>query len=116
MKLFGTSGIRGEYGKEVTEELAKKLAYAINHYTDGKVAIAIDTRISGPSLKKALINNLNNDVIDFGVIPTPLICFGVRRTDAKIGVIITASHNPAEDNGFKSVSYTHLTLPTTPYV
>lgn len=98
---FGTSGIRGEYPKVVNEELAKKLANAINNYTDGKVAVAMDTRLSGPSLKKVLIENLNNDVLDFGVVPTPVLCFGIKNTDASIGVMITASHNPAQDNGFK---------------
>jgi phosphoglucosamine mutase len=98
---FGTSGIRGEYPTKINEELAKKLAYAINNYTDGKVAIAIDTRLSGPSLKKALIENLNNDVLDFGIVPTPVLCYGIKNTDASIGIMITASHNPAQDNGFK---------------
>lgn len=98
---FGTSGIRGKYPEVINEELAKKLAYAINSYTKGKVAIATDTRLSGPSLKKALIENTNNDILDFGVVPTPLLCFGIENSDAAIGVMITASHNPREDNGFK---------------
>jgi phosphoglucosamine mutase len=98
---FGTSGIRGEYPTIINEALAKKLAYAINNYTKGKVAIAMDTRLSGPPLKKALIENLNNDVLDFGVVPTPVLCFGIKNTDASTGIMITASHNPAQDNGFK---------------
>lgn len=101
MKLFGTSGIRGRYPKKINEELAKKIAYAINSYTDGKIAIATDTRTSGPNLKNALIENLNNDIIDFGIVPTPVLCFGVKNSEAKVGIMITASHNPSEDNGFK---------------
>ncbi len=100
---FGTSGIRGKYPEEINEKLAKKLAYAINQYTTGKVAIATDTRLSGPSLKQELIDNLNRETLDFGIVPTPLLCFGIKNTEAKIGVMITASHNPAEDNGFKLI-------------
>ncbi len=102
MKLFGTSGIRGKYPDFVNEKMAAKLAYAINKYAKGQVAVAMDPRLSGPKLKKALVDKIKQNVIDFGMVPTPVFCFGIKEHhDIDMGVMITASHNPAEYNGFK---------------
>jgi len=96
MKLFGTSGIRGTYGKEINEELAFKLGSCLSEKI---VGIGMDVRLSCDSLKKNILKGLNK-VIDFGLVPTPVLCFGVSKYAEK-GIMITASHCPKEMNGFK---------------
>jgi phosphomannomutase len=102
MKFFGSSGIRGKYGEKITEALAVEVGRAVGTYTEKKVvAVAMDSRLSGPSLKKALISGLSDtgvQVIDLGIVPTPLLAFGTRELGAGAGIMITASHNPSEYN------------------
>lgn len=110
-KYFGTDGIRGTYGSALmNESFAQKVGQAIGAFLkthcpdDPTVAIASDTRPSGPSLKQALIEGLCGmgvKIIDFGVAPTPALSFGVLKHNASFGVMITASHNPFGDNGIK---------------
>ena len=106
MLFFGTSGVRGVYGEKITEGFAVELGEAFGTYVKKKhVAIAIDSRLSGPSLKKSLAEGLKLagvDITDFGIVPTPLLAFGTRTIRAGGGVMITASHNPSEYNGFKT--------------
>ena len=102
-KYFGTSGIRGLYGKKIDEDLAYRLGKAVSEFVSfGKVIIARDPRISGPSLRKALLRGLKGcEIVDVGVVPTPVLSFSVSKLGADIGIMITASHNPSEYNGFK---------------
>ena len=102
------SGIRGIYGSELTEDLAKKYAHAFSdflHEKTGKkdlvIVIGRDSRNSGPALLKVFLDYLDADVINVGVLPTPFVQNAVRDFNADAGVIITASHNPPEYNGFK---------------
>ncbi|AGB40292.1 phosphoglucosamine mutase [Halobacteroides halobius DSM 5150] len=107
-ELFGTDGVRGEANQDITAELAFKLGKAGAHYlTDGKeakVLIGKDTRVSGDMLEAALvagITSLGFDVIKVGVVPTPVVAYLTRKLDVAAGVMISASHNPACDNGIK---------------
>lgn len=111
-KYFGTDGIRGEANKELTVELALKLGYALGYtlkkqYPDKKrirVIMGSDTRKSGYMLRSALTAGLNSMGIniDFvGVIPTPGVAYLTEKSTAKAGIMISASHNPAKDNGIK---------------
>jgi len=104
MKLFGTSGIRGKYGETVTEALALDVGRAMGSLLDGAIAVGMDSRTSGPSLKNALISGIisqGNDVFDVGISPTPTVGVAIREYGCCAGVVITASHNPPEYNGIK---------------
>ncbi|MDA2939254.1 phosphoglucosamine mutase, partial [Acidobacteria bacterium AH-259-A15] len=104
MKLFGSSGIRGRYGSFVTPDLALKLGRAVGSLDYRSVIVARDTRLSGETLCHALRTGLLSsgcEVVDLGVLPTPLLCFATRHFGKDCGVMITASHNPGEYNGFK---------------
>ncbi|QSX08160.1 phosphoglucosamine mutase [Alkalibacter rhizosphaerae] len=108
-RLFGTDGVRGIANKELTPELAFALGRAgafvlaqNNHKP--KFVIGKDTRISGDLLESALIAgilSIGGEVIRAGVIPTPAIAVLNRLLRADAGVMISASHNPAEFNGIK---------------
>ncbi len=107
-RLFGTNGIRGVVGKDMTAELAVRVGKAIGtHFEGGPVALARDTRLSGPMLSLAVASGLmaaGCEVIDLGVVPTPCAQFYVHTLGTlKGGVVITASHNPREFNGIKAV-------------
>lgn len=108
-KLFGTDGVRGIANKDLTPELAYKLARAsacvlFKNKDKTKVIIGKDTRISGDMLENAMVAGLLSvgvDVISLGIIPTPAIAHLVRELGADAGIMISASHNPAEYNGIK---------------
>jgi phosphoglucosamine mutase len=102
--MFGTSGVRGPVGETVTADLALDIGRAL--VTDGAdtVVIGRDARESGEPLRRALsagITECGGDVIDVGVQSTPTVARSVVDEDADAGVVITASHNPAPDNGIK---------------
>lgn len=110
MKYFGTDGIRGAYkGPCVNEAFFEKLgAAAVRHlqknivFRQPVIAIAGDPRFSSESLKSAFCKGLKSaKVLDFGTVPTPALAFGVLDCGADLGVMITASHNSASDNGIK---------------
>ncbi|MDP2909371.1 MAG: phosphoglucosamine mutase [Nanoarchaeota archaeon] len=103
MSLFGTSGIRGVYGESITKQLARDIGKALGTYAKSEtIIVGMDPRLSGPLLKKALISSIlrYKNVVDLNMAPTPVVAFGCK-TSSKEGVIITASHNPKEYNGFK---------------
>ncbi|VGR64552.1 phosphoglucosamine mutase [Streptococcus pyogenes] len=109
-KYFGTDGVRGEANVELTPELAFQLGrfggYVLSqHETERpKVFVARDTRISGEMLESALIAGLLSvgiEVYKLGVLATPGVSYLVRTEKASAGVMISASHNPALDNGIK---------------
>jgi phosphoglucosamine mutase len=119
-KLFGTDGVRGVANKVLTAELAYRLgragAYVLSDKGKKKPLIVIgrDTRISGYMLEGALsagINSVGGDVIRIGVLPTPAVAFITRSINASAGIVISASHNPVEDNGIKFFSSTGYKLP-----
>ena len=109
-KYFGTDGVRGEANVELTPELAFKLGrfggYVLSqHETEAqKVFVGRDTRISGEMLESALVAGLLSvgiHVYKLGVLATPAVAYLVKTEGASAGVMISASHNPALDNGIK---------------
>jgi len=110
-KLFGTDGIRGLANKyPITAEMAIKVgravAYVFGRKEKGRLKIIIgkDTRISGYMLEYALISgicSMGADAYLAGVLPTPGIAYITASTDADVGIVISASHNPFYDNGIK---------------
>lgn len=111
-RLFGTDGVRGRVNTKLTCSLAYKIGLAYGKiYRErqmaGSVLIGRDTRISGDMLEKALAAGLMAQgvpVVSLGVIPTPGVAFLVRQQGAAAGAVISASHNPAYDNGIKFFS------------
>lgn len=111
-KYFGTDGVRGVANSELTPELAFKLGrfggYVLRQHAKDiahpLVLVARDTRISGQLLEYALVSGLLSvgiEVLQLGVIPTPGVAYLTRIQGAVAGVMISASHNPAGDNGIK---------------
>lgn len=108
-KYFGTDGVRGVANAELTPELAFKLGrfggYVLTKDAERpKVLIGRDTRISGPMLEGALVAGLLSigaEVMRLGVISTPGVAYLTKAMDAQAGVMISASHNPVQDNGIK---------------
>ena len=102
---FGTDGIRGVANTDLTPEFAVRLGRALAaNVAAGPFIIARDTRLSGDMLEGALIAGLlssGRNVLSAGIMPTPALAFLTRMSDAAVGVMISASHNPIEDNGFK---------------
>ena len=108
--MFGTDGVRGVANTELTCELAMQLgraaALVLTRHTSHKPKIVIgkDTRISSDVLEAAMtagICSVGADVLSLGVIPTPAVAFLVKEYGADAGVMISASHNPVQDNGIK---------------
>jgi phosphoglucosamine mutase len=119
-KLFGTDGIRGVANLEpMTSEIAMQLGRAAAHIfmrRSGRhqVVIGKDTRLSGYMLESALtsgICSMGVDVLLVGPMPTPAIAFLTRSLRADAGVVISASHNPYQDNGIKFFSNEGFKLP-----
>jgi phosphomannomutase/phosphoglucomutase len=107
MRLFGTNGIRGVVGKELTPDLAMRVGRAIATWR-GRALLAVgrDTRASGPMLRDAVVSGLlasGAHVVDIGVLPSPALQYYVKERGLAGGVIVTASHNPPEWNGIKVV-------------
>jgi phosphoglucosamine mutase len=108
-KYFGTDGIRGRANGVITPELALKVGQAAGlMFQRGdyrhRVVIGKDTRLSGYMIETALIagfTSMGMDVLQLGPMPTPAVAMLTRSMRADIGVMISASHNPFEDNGIK---------------
>ena len=111
MIKFGTDGVRGQANSELTPEMAFKLGrfggYVLAQHIEDeqpRVLVGRDTRISGRMLEYALIAGLLSvgaEVLRVGVISTPGVAYLTRQQNAAAGIMISASHNPAEDNGIK---------------
>lgn len=111
MIKFGTDGVRGKANSELTPEIAFKLGrfggYVLAQHIEAdrpRVLVGRDTRISGRMLEYALISGLLSvgaEVLRLGVISTPGVAYLTQQQDAAAGIMISASHNPAEDNGIK---------------
>lgn len=119
-KYFGTDGIRGTVGiAPITPDFVLKLGWAIgrvlkNGYNKNKVLIGKDTRISGYMFESALQAGLSAagmDILLLGPMPTPAIAYLTRTFHAVAGIVISASHNPFQDNGIKIFSGNGTKLP-----
>ena len=119
MALFGTDGIRGVAGAELTAELAMQVgraaAYVLaEHHGAGPLfLIGRDTRVSGSMLEAALVAGITSGggvVESCGVIPTPGLAALVLKRGADAGIVVSASHNPFADNGIKFFSHEGLKL------
>ncbi len=105
-KLFGTSGIRGLIGSEVTCELALNVGKSMAYYlgNEGTVVLGYDTRTTNKMLDQAICAGLLEsgvNVIKIGMVPTPLVGYATEKLDADAGIMLTASHNPSPYNGIK---------------
>ncbi|HEY8913836.1 phosphoglucosamine mutase [Lacisediminihabitans sp.] len=127
-RLFGTDGVRGLANQDITVELALSLAQAASivlgkgRFADGRRAsgrrpvgvIARDPRVSGEFIAAAVAAGFASsgvDVLDAGIIPTPAAAFLIADVKADFGVVISASHNPAADNGIKFFAVGGTKLP-----
>ena len=107
--IFRQYDVRGIVGRDLTTDVARALgrAYALyldRHQLAGAVAVGRDNRPSGKDLRDALVDGLNTggrDVVDIGVVPTPLLYWSLHHEEVTGGIQITGSHNPPEYNGFK---------------
>jgi len=105
MSAFKAYDVRGIYGEDLTDELAYRVGYHLPELLDSDhVLIGRDARTSSPSLFKAMCEGVLDrgcDVWDIGICTTPTVYFAAPHLEAKASVMITASHNPKEYNGFK---------------
>ncbi|WP_323140133.1 phosphomannomutase/phosphoglucomutase [Massilia phyllosphaerae] len=108
--IFKAYDIRGVIGSTLDEGIARKIGQAFGAAAlakgERKVVIGRDGRLSGPGLAKALAEGLQAagvDVIDLGMVATPMVYFGTNVLDAHSGIMVTGSHNPPDYNGFKMV-------------
>jgi phosphoglucosamine mutase len=109
-RLFGTDGVRGVFGRDLTTDLARSIGTAAvtvlvrERRRAPTFVIGRDTRASGPVLEDALVEGIlagGGNVIRAGVVPTPAVAFLTAELGVECGVVISASHNPPEDNGIK---------------
>jgi phosphomannomutase / phosphoglucomutase len=109
-RLFGTDGVRGIVGKEMTHEVALRLGLAVgtHHKPGSTIAVGRDARLSGPMLASAAVAGLlaaGCNVVRLGIVPTPGIqLYAAAHEKVDAALIITASHNPAEWNGIKYIA------------
>ena len=115
--LFGTDGVRGVANRDLTPDLALALGRAaalVMAPKGGELVVGRDTRVSGPMLESALVAGLcsaGSNVLLAGVIPSPAVAFLTIDEKASGGAVISASHNPVDDNGIKFFSHEGLKLP-----
>ena len=104
-RLFGTNGVRGVFGEELTLNLVVDLSYSLaTYFKKGPIIIGYDGRKSSPVLSKivsSVINSAGIDVDNAGLVPTPCLQYAAKRVGYNGGIMITASHNPPEYNGIK---------------
>lgn len=101
--IFRAYDIRGIYPTQINEEFAYKLGRSFATFNPGKIVVGRDCRIGGESLKRELVKGLTEsgaEVIDIGIVPTPLVIFSIGYYNFDGGISITASHNPKEHQGF----------------
>src|SRR5487761_266119 len=124
-RIFGTDGVRGVAGVELTAQLAMDLAVAavpvlapvaaaLGHARRPSAVIGRDSRASGDFLEAAVVAGLASsgvDVLRLGVIPTPGVAYLTGALNADFGVVLSASHNPAADNGIKFFGRSGVKLP-----
>lgn len=112
--IFRSYDVRGIYPTEINEEAAEAVGGAVVKYLKAKqVVVGRDMRLSSPSLYRSLVKGITNagaDVIDIGMVPTPVVYFTVAKFGYDAGIMISASHNPPEYNGLKIVRKKALQL------
>jgi phosphomannomutase/phosphoglucomutase len=108
--IFKAYDIRGVIGKTLDAAVARRIGQAFGRAVlakgEQRVVIGRDGRLSGPELSGALAQGLQAagiDVIDLGVVATPMVYYGTKVLDAQSGIMVTGSHNPPDYNGFKMV-------------
>jgi phosphoglucosamine mutase len=113
--IFGTDGVRGVAGSELSAELALLVGRAAGSYLrGGPVVVGRDTRRSGEMLSSALqagFHSMGVDTVDVGILPSGGISYLTATSGATMGAIVSASHNPAEDNGIKLLAARGTKLP-----
>ncbi|UCE57255.1 MAG: phosphomannomutase/phosphoglucomutase [Candidatus Bathyarchaeota archaeon] len=104
--IFRAYDIRGIFGEDLTEEGAIRIGAAFANFVgeEKEVLVGRDVRLSGEKLRNALVSGLISccNVTDVGIVPTPLLFFAINLLQKDAGIMITASHNPPEWNGFKA--------------
>jgi phosphoglucosamine mutase len=108
-QLFGTDGIRGNADDDLTPELVRDIARAVAVWaTEGasppRIVVGRDTRTSGPRLERSFVEGAcaaGADVLLGGVLPTAAVAYLMTLLDCDVGIVISASHNPPQDNGIK---------------
>jgi phosphomannomutase/phosphoglucomutase len=114
-RLFGTNGVRGVYGQELTHDLVIDLCYALGTYfSKGPIVVGYDGRKSHAVLSRLVRSTLNSaglDTVNAGLIPTPCLQYAAKRLGYNGGVMITASHNPPEYNGIKPTASDGVEIP-----
>ncbi|OLC24970.1 MAG: phosphoglucosamine mutase [Thaumarchaeota archaeon 13_1_40CM_4_48_7] len=104
-RLFGTNGVRGIYGQELTHDVVIDLCYALGTYFGkGPIVVGYDGRKSSPVLSRlvrATLNSAGLDTANAGLLPTPCLQYAAKRLGYSGGIMVTASHNPPQYNGIK---------------
>ena len=104
MSIYKDCDIRGIYGREITAPECRQIGRALATMVPGKILLGGDLRLSTPELKAALRDGLlesGAELVDLGTIPTPVLYYALKHSDAAAGATVTASHNPPEYNGVK---------------
>jgi phosphomannomutase/phosphoglucomutase len=106
--IFGAYDIRGRYPEEINERVVRMIAEALSQtlFRRGRIVVAHDVRLSSPSLYRAVLSAFRGraaKVVRVGLATTPMLYFLVNELKAQGGIMVTASHNPAEENGLKIV-------------
>ena len=110
--MVSVSGVRGRVGDPLTPELMAQIATAFGTFMRAKgegapIYVGRDSRVSGPMFSRAVISGLQSvgaKVVDLGMVPTPTLMLAVEQAEASGGIVITASHNPADWNALKLVT------------
>ena len=114
-RLFGTNGVRGVYGQELTHELVIDLCFSLAAYFEkGPIVVGNDGRKSSPVLSKVVRSALNSSGLDVGyagLVPTPCLQYSAKRRGYSGGIMITASHNPPQYNGLKPTAPDGVEIP-----
>ena len=102
MSVFKAYDIRGRYGDEIDEAFAERLGSAVGRFLGARrLAVGRDVRLSAPSIAAALARGASCEIVDIGLCTTPMLYFAVGSLGLDGGVMVTASHNPPGDIGFK---------------
>src|SRR5919112_318785 len=114
-RLFGTNGIRGIFGKDLTVDSIVDACYALGTYFEkGPIVIGYDGRNSSPIVSKLVRSTVNSaglEVGNAGLVPTPCLQYAAKRLGYNGGIMITASHNPPEYNGIKPTAADGVEIP-----